>query len=409
MLDFPASPSNGQSFTGANGAVWIYDGTKWTNGNQAALGNAIVSVSPPVGAAVGALWWDSTNGNLYVRYDDGNSLQWVAAANIPGISDTATKTDVGGALNNVGRNLLHNPLFNIAQRGAGPWTTPTGVYTLDRWALQFVSDTVTVSQISLNDTHRAAIGDEAAKSAMQFGFTGNSAAGAYSYMSQAIEDVRRLAGKVVTLSFWANATAALKVGVNAMQGFGGGGGSPSVWALTTGMSVTLATTFARYSVTFAIPSIAGKTVGTAGNDGTVLALSVSSGATNTALFGNVGVQSGTINIWGVQLEIGSQATPLEKPDPQQDLAKCQRFYTTISSFQAWGINAAAASQPFGGVWNFPVRMRSAPSIAFSSTSYANSSGITSQAPSGDCTAVYAVSAAGGNCWFVTNATASADL
>ena len=44
---------------------------------------------------------------------------------------------------------------------------------------------------------------------------------------------------------------------------------------------------------------------------------------------NVGVQSGSIAIWGVQLEIGSVATPLEKPDPQQDLAKCQRFYQTL--------------------------------------------------------------------------------
>ena len=41
-----------------------------------------------------------------------------------------------------------------------------------------------------------------------------------------------------------------------------------------------------------------------------------------------GVQSGNVWIWGVQLEVGSAATPLEKVDTQQELAICQRFYQT---------------------------------------------------------------------------------
>ena len=85
-------------------------------------------------------------------------------------------------------------------------------------------------------------------------------------------------------------------------------------------------------MTIAIPSTSGKTVGSVGDDYTGLVLYYSSGATTNVQAGGVGVQSGTINIWGVQLEVGSVATPLEKPDPQQDLAKCQRLRTLHQRF-----------------------------------------------------------------------------
>lgn len=38
----------------------------------------IVSDTPPT-AQPGVLWWDSVGGNLYVRYQDANSTQWVTA------------------------------------------------------------------------------------------------------------------------------------------------------------------------------------------------------------------------------------------------------------------------------------------------------------------------------------------
>jgi hypothetical protein len=94
--------------------------------------------------------------------------------------------------------------------------------------------------------------------------------------------------------------------------------------------VTLTATWTRYAVSFAIPSAAGKTVGTNGDDGTDLAFFFSSGATNNTVAGGIGVQSGIIQLWGVQLEVGTQATPLEKLDPRLDLANCQRFYEAIT-------------------------------------------------------------------------------
>ena len=41
---------------------------------------AVVSDAAPAITIPGFLWWDSTNGSLYVYYSDGNSSQWVEAA-----------------------------------------------------------------------------------------------------------------------------------------------------------------------------------------------------------------------------------------------------------------------------------------------------------------------------------------
>jgi hypothetical protein len=88
--------------------------------------------------------------------------------------------------------------------------------------------------------------------------------------------------------------------------------------------------------------------------------------------GNIGVQSGTINLWGVQLEIGSVATPLEKPDPRYDLANCQRFYQ-LGGVGMYGY--ASAGSWIGGVVNLPVLMRATPTVTPNSVVYNNASAI----------------------------------
>ena len=120
-----------------------------------------------------------------------------------------------------------------------------------------------------------------------------------------------------------------------------------------------------------MPSAAGKTFGTNGDDCTQLAFWFSSGSANVVNAGNVGVQSGTIVLWGVQLEIGSVATPLEKPDPQQDLAKCQRFYALLYGST---LGTSTTGSAFGQWLSFPT-MRVAPTITLVlAGSYNNASG-----------------------------------
>jgi hypothetical protein len=70
---FPEAPIDGKIY-GRKDAAWAL----------AAAGGASITVgaTPPT-LAVGVMWWDSVGGQLYVGYDDGNSLQFVPATNAP--------------------------------------------------------------------------------------------------------------------------------------------------------------------------------------------------------------------------------------------------------------------------------------------------------------------------------------
>lgn len=311
-LDFPASPSNGQQFT-SGGTVWQWDGAKW---------------------------FSATSGILY------------------------------SSTNNVGRDYIHNSVFVVAQRTLP--VTATG-YTLDRWRAEIVTDAVSFSQATLADADRAAIGDEEAIYALQnVVTTGSAAAGAYNMVHQRIETPRRLAGKTVTVSFWAKAASGTpKIGISIDQVWN------SVATNGAGTAVTIATAWARYTASFVVPSGSGKTM--VANDYTQLNFWFSSGSTNATRAGSIGAQSSsTFQLWGVQLEIGSVATPLEKLDPVTQLQQCQRFYCT--GLAAASSSAGGAGQgAYSGV-TFPVTMRAAPTtVTFSAPTYSNSNTTTASA------------------------------
>jgi hypothetical protein len=385
MFDFPNTPLNGQTVSGSNGATWLWDGTKWVASTQpgGGGGNTQISVSdtPPAAPAHGALWWDSVGGQLYIYYADPDSSEWVQANTLAGLGaflslaggtmtgpitlagdpnaalQASTKqyvdTNVG---HNVGRNLLHNGLFNVAQRGAGPWNTaPT--YTFDRWQMSFGLDAMSVQPAALGVSGVA--GDEEAATAAWIVVTGNSGATAYSLFLQNIENVKRLSGKTVTISFTGYVTSGTaRIGVGLRQQFGTGG-SPSATVDVNATAVTLTTTLSRYSVTLAVPSISGKTLGTNNDHSTRLGFFLSAGANNNTVAGGIGVQSNTFALWGVQLEIGSVASPLEKLDPRMDLANCQRFYQVLNAFLA---GYALANVQIGYFVPFYTSMRAPPTI-----------------------------------------------
>ena len=149
--------------------------------------------------------------------------------------------------------------------------------------------------------------------------------------------------------------------------------------------------------------MAGKALGTNGNDFTQLEFCYSAGATNAARYG-IGVQSGTVWISGVQLEVGSVATPLEKLDPRYDQSNCNRFYTTgYANHQGYALT--------GNIVSHTVRlepMRASPTVANDFTGSSNV-GSGSMSVSGSTIVPAGVVAATGTFVLVTNFTASADL
>lgn len=371
MFDFPNPPLTvGQQVTGPGGAVYQWDGTKW-----AALGGSATYVNKG---------GDTMTGALVLPGNASSALQAVPLQQLTGT--------VAPAFNDVGRNLVHNPLFNVQQRGQGAWTASG--YTADRWTISQTNDTISASIGTIGDPGRLAIGDESAFFALVNTFTGT--ANGASYVEQHIESVRRLSGKTVTVSFWAQPGAAgQKMAVNIFQVFGTGG-SPSAATVGTAASFTLGTTsWTRYSFTTTLASIAGKTFGTnAGTDYTILRFYYSAGASTEATnSGNLGAQSGSINLWGIQLEIGSTVTQLEKLDPNDDIIRCKRFYQQFN-LSVGGYSIAGTVNPYGTSILLVPGMRAVPTYNIVSPGYTNASALTIGAGQNAITAGVTVTAAG---------------
>jgi hypothetical protein len=321
------------------------------------------------------------------------------------IASFSGATLASGAYGNVGRNLVHNGLFNVAQRGAGPFTA--GGYTLDRWDHLVTTDTTSITWGTLGDAQRAQIGDEAATHSYVNVYTGNAAAGAFNLATQRLENVRRLGGKTVTVSFWAAAASGTpSLGISIDQFFGTGG-SPSATVFGNGVAVPISATYTHYSATFSVPSTVGKTLGTNGDDWSGLNFWFSSGTNNATRAGNIGVQSGTIQLWGVQLEVGNAASPLEKLDSYLQAQQCMRFYELQNFYMGGG--ATAAGLGYGFTMPYVVPKRGLPTITLSNVTITN---LTSTAVSTDGATnvqVYGISVAAGGYLYEGTFAASADL
>jgi len=268
-----------------------------------------------------------------------------------------------------GKNKIINGDFYINQRAFSS-TTTAGAYGFDRW---YLSDNTTMTYSAQNFTAGTApVAGYEGKSFARSEITTSSAVGEYGIIIQPIEDVRTFAGQTVTVSLWAKAASGTpKLGIELYQSFGSGGSSG---VSSNGQSVTISTSWARYSVTISVPSISGKTIGT----GSSLDLNLwfTAGSNLATRSGTVGNQSATIDVWGVQVEAGSVATAFQTATGtlQGELAACQRY------FQAY--NYATPGEQFCnltyytstavyGVLHFPVTMRVAPTLTASSTTALN--------------------------------------
>lgn len=270
------------------------------------------------------------------------------------------------------RNKVINGDFSVNQRA---FTSTTTAFGHDRWRLSVAGGTVTYS------AQTPAVGElpESARSYARVVSAGQAATTDYAQLIQFIEGVRTLSGKTVTASFWARAASGTpKVSVEFDQSFGGGGGSGTV--LINGGQVTLSTVWTRYSVTVAIPSIAGKTVGTV-DDSFIICLWTSSGSAYNARTGSMGIQNTTIDFWGVQVEEGSNATAFEQKSYAEELRNCQRYFHRAYAGTPYGRIGIARGHTTSSVHcliTLPVPMRVIPtSVAWDTGSITIDDGATS--------------------------------
>lgn len=274
------------------------------------------------------------------------------------------------------RNRIINGAMEIDQRNAGASVTPSnGSYTLDRWGTW-------VSQASKLTIQRNA--GAVTPPAGFINYLGVTSSSAYSVISsdyfgvwQGIEgfNVADLAwgtasAKTITVSFWVRSSLTGTFGGMIQNATGNRG-------YTYSYSISNANTWEYKTVT-----IAGDTTGTWTTDNTrglQLYFNLAAGSSNTGAAGSwgstfyqaptgavsiVGTNGATFYITGVQLEVGSVATPFEQRLYPQELAMCQRYYEVFGagSIGRWGSATTAECTAI-----FKVTKRAAPTLSI----YAN--------------------------------------
>ena len=354
MIDFPASPINGQVFT-SGAQSWTFDGTKWVASG--------VAVQPPL---------------------------------------------------STGDNRIINGDMRIDQRNGGASGTATG-YTVDRWAyagsvaakgtwqrqpaslasfpyqLLFVSSSayavVAADYFLFQQTIEAdmisdfAWGTASAQPVTLSFWVASSLTGTFGGSVQNYNNTRSypFSFSLPTASAWTKIVITIPGDTTGAWVMSGNAGSVVV-SFSLGMGSTRTTTANAWATGnfFSVPG----------------AVSV------------VGTNGASLSVTGVKLEIGGVATPYNRQSLAKSMADCQRYYSVGNGyFSGYGVATAG----LGGTMFFPVTMRASPTIVPTRTNLSNIGnlnsavlGVTSFQDAGQ------VVAAGGAQYYV-NWTASAEL
>jgi hypothetical protein len=250
----------------------------------------------------------------------------------------ANMNDLSGTLNTIqsveyaaGKNLFLNADFSIWQRGTSFSNPANAVFVADRWNMYFdgTGATRTISQQTFTgDNPSGCNASFYLRFAQTVAGTGGSIANA---LYNKIENVRILNGQTVTISFWAKADATRTITLQTYQEFGSGG-SGAVSANLSSFSAT--TSWTRFSATFTLPSVSGKTITSNSSISNILGFPLNA--------------TGTFDVTGFQLEASSTASAFQTATGtiQGELAACQRYYyrTTTGDgyFRASGFNITTA-------------------------------------------------------------------
>ena len=270
------------------------------------------------------------------------------ATAIETLGDSADQSLWNSGYGQAGKNKIINGDFGVWQRGTS--FTQADTYCADRWTATYGGASPTAAAItrqSFTPATAPVAGYESTYFLRMVTTTIGSCTAAG--FEQRIEDVRTYAGQTATISFWAKADAARSAVVVTRQNFGSGGSTATYVEAAT---VSLTTSWTRFTVSYAVPSISGKTVGT----GSYLSF----GLRMTTM-----ANGGTMDLWGYQAEYGSYATPFQTASggsPQGELAMCQRYYWRLTPPSACTICAGFVDGTTFAIFNInlPVTMRTAP-------------------------------------------------
>ena len=267
------------------------------------------------------------------------------------------------------RNLIINGNFDIWQRGTSQ--TSSGYGSDDRWFNGHNGYTKTHSRQSFTLGQTDVPGNPTYFSRTEITVAGSTASN-HCNKRQLIESVRTLAGKTVTVTFWAKSDSNRNIAVELVQNFGTGG-TPS--SEVTGIGVTtcaLTTSWQKFSFTASLPSISGKTLGSDGNDALILQFWFGAGSNYNARTNSLGHQTGIFDIARISVVPGdatAEDDPFSPRHIQQEMALCERYYQLLRVRHRWDAPIAGSIDARG--YNLGVPMRTSPSVVASVLSQVN--------------------------------------
>lgn len=292
-----------------------------------------------------------------------------------------TISSAAGGVANTFRNKIINGDMRIDQRNSGGSTTltPGGIYTVDRWiGYEDTDGAMTAQQDSsapagfVNSVKCTTITADASLSGTQF-----------SYFAQRIEgfNVADLAwgtasAKPITISFWVRSS---------LTGTFGGtlNNSNATRSYPFTYTISSANTWEQKTIT-----VDGDTTGTwltDNNTGIGLIFGLGVGSTYSGTAGAwaganyasatgatsvIGTLNATWYVTGVQLEVGSVATPFEQRPIGMELCLCHRYFYRWGGpqFTIFGLGHTGDTTLIDFPFSYPITMRTAPTGSFSAAS-----------------------------------------
>jgi len=259
------------------------------------------------------------------------------------------------------RNIIINGAMQVSQRGTSFTGLGSPSFGLDRWETYPGVNPAVISNyqktFDYNDTMMTSYGFT---SYNRIEYTTGSGT---TYDNKAfrypIENVYALAGKTLTISFWAKADHTTKFGFQTRMYSGGPSSQETTYKSltdTTGWDVT--TGWQRLTHTFTLAAL----------DATP---TLAPSASYLEIFITVdSINAGYIyDITGVQLELGKVATPFEHRSYGEELALCQRYYYKSLGAVSRSVIPYTTANSYTDTVFLPVEMRATPTITITGGRY----------------------------------------
>ena len=299
------------------------------------------------------------------------------AAELAKMGEVLTNSQIGGR-----RNMIINGAMQVAQRGTSQASiTSTGYYTIDRWQVAITNGgTWTMSQ----DTD-VPTGEGFANSLKMDCTTADTSFGASDSLyvrtkleSQDCQNMKKgtSSAEKVTLRFWVKSS---KTGTHIVELLD----NDNSRFVSLAYTISSANTWENHTLTFP----ADTTGAFADDNGVGLGIhwymgagsNISSGTLGTTWHttqanraaGQVNLADSTDNNWyltGVQLEVGSQATPFEHRSFGEELALAQRYFykwESSSTYAGVGVGRAYDTSNAVAMINTPCAMRANATVTIS--------------------------------------------